>query len=46
MKHPWMKDAKDKVELFTQAEKNYIKSEFTYNDTQRYNRNETDPFVD
>ena len=48
--HPWLKDAADTVELFTQAEKNYIKSEFTYNDTARYNRNtgeETkDDFID
>ena len=45
-----MKDAADTVELFTQAEKNYIKNEYTYNDTARYNRNtgeETkDDFVD
>ena len=52
--HPWMVDAKDSVELFTQAEKNYIKSEYTYNDSKRYNRNtitgnqeyESDAFVD
>lgn len=24
--HPWMRDAKDTVELFTQAEKNYMMS--------------------
>ena len=49
-----MVDAKDSVELFTQAEKNYIKSEYTYNDSKRYNRNtitgnqeyESDAFVD
>ena len=38
------------MELFTQAEKNYIRSEYTYNDTARYNRNtgeETkDDFID
>lgn len=34
-----MVDARDTVELFTQAEKNYIKSEYTYNDSKRYNRN-------
>ena len=52
--HPWMADAKDSVELFTQAEKNYIRSEYTYTDTGRYNRNtnagekeyESDAFVD
>lgn len=37
--HPWMADAQDTFEIFTQAEKNYIKSEYTYNDTSRYNRN-------
>ena len=49
-----MADARDSVELFTQAEKNYIKSEYTYNDSKRYNRNtvtgnpeyESDAFVD
>lgn len=53
-----MADAKDTVELFTQAEKNYIRSEFTYCDKSRYNRNtagggtyagpdyESDAFVD
>ena len=39
--HPWMADAKDFVQLFTQAEKNYIRSEYTYTDTTRYNRNST-----
>jgi serine/threonine protein kinase len=56
MAHPWMQDAKDKVELFTQAEKNYIRSEYTYTDKSRFNRNndtksglfenESDAFVD
>lgn len=27
--HPWMRDAKDSVELFTNAEKNYMKYEFS-----------------
>lgn len=52
--HPWMSDAKDTVELFTQAEKNYIRTEYTYGGTSRYNRNtipggleyESDAFVD
>lgn len=44
-----MKDAKDTVELFTQAEKKYLQAEFV--DSQcmadRFNRNqETDPFLD
>ena len=46
LKHPWMKDAKDTVELFTSAEQNYIKNEYTYANTDRYNRNETDNFMD
>lgn len=55
MAHPWMADAKDTVELFTQAEKNYIRSEYTYTDKSRHNRNtgtnggpeyESDAFVD
>ena len=55
MAHPWMADAKDTVELFTQAEKNYIRSEYTYTDKSRFNRNtgtnggpeyESDAFVD
>ena len=48
--HPWLEDAADTVELFTTAEKNYIKSEFTYQETARHNRNtgeETkDDFID
>lgn len=56
MSHPWMADAKDHVELFTQAEKNYIRSEYIFVDKSRYNRNnngtnggfeyESDAFVD
>ena len=34
LEHPWLSDAQDTVELFTNAEKNYIKSEFTYNDNR------------
>lgn len=34
------------MQLFTDQEKEYIKNEFTYNDSERYNRNETDPFTD
>ena len=43
--HPWLADAGE-VELFTEQEKDYIRSEFTYNDTTRCNRNETDPFTE
>ena len=56
LQHPWMLDAKDTVELFTQAEKNYIRTEYTYTDKSRYNRNndtktglneyDSDAFVD
>jgi len=56
LQHPWMQDAKDTVELFTQAEKNYIRTEYTYTDKSRYNRNndtktglneyDSDAFVD
>ena len=46
LKHAWMKDAKDTVELFTSAEQNYIKNEYTYANTDRYNRNEPDNFMD
>lgn len=41
-----MKDAKDTVELFTSAEQNYIKNEYTYANADRYNRNEPDNFMD
>lgn len=41
-----MRDAKDTVELFTSAEQNYIKNEYTYANVDRYNRNEPDNFMD
>lgn len=31
--------------MFTDQEKEYIKNEFTYNETERFNRNE-DPFTE
>ena len=36
------------MQLFTDQEKDYIRNEFTYNDTDRFNRNEgkEDPFTD
>lgn len=46
LRHQWMRDAKDTVELFTSAEQNYIKNEYTYANTDRYNRNEPDNFMD
>ncbi len=41
LKHPWLEDAKDSnlVELFTDQEKQYIKAEYSYNKSKRYNRN-------
>ena len=39
LSHPWMKDAKDEMEIFTETEKNIIAKEFTYNETRRLNRN-------
>jgi hypothetical protein len=45
-KHPWMKDAKDRVELFTEAEKNYMRKEVVSTDNmmEGYDRKDTDPF--
>lgn len=41
LKHQWLEDAKEShmVELFTEQEKQYIKSEYSYNRSKRYNRN-------
>ena len=54
LSHPWLSDAKDTVELFTLAEKLYIKNQYTYNARDSHNRNtpggggadESDAFVD
>ncbi len=46
LQHKWLQDVDDTIELFTDQEKEYISNEFTYNDTDRYNRNETDPFTE
>jgi hypothetical protein len=44
LKHPWLKDACcSKLpggEVFNEEEKEVIRSEFTYNDPSRFNRNE------
>lgn len=32
LSHPWMRDAKDTVELFTSAEKNYMRSQYKNSD--------------
>lgn len=41
LQHPWLEDAKlfHQVELFSDQEKQYIETEFTYNQTKRGNRN-------
>lgn len=41
LSHPWMVDAPDAadVDLFTEQEKQYIKSEFTYGKSTRLGRN-------
>ena len=46
LNHKWLRDVNEKIQLFTELEKEYIKNEFTYNDAERYNRNETDPFTE
>jgi len=47
LSHKWLQDVDENLQLFTEQEKDYIKNEFTYNDTDRYNRNEgADPFTD
>ncbi len=45
LQHKWLSDANEKMELFTDQEREHIKNEFTYNDTEKYNRNE-DPFTE
>jgi serine/threonine protein kinase len=40
LKHPWMSINDEKVHLFFDQERDYIKHAFTYNDTSRINRNE------
>lgn len=41
LKHPWMKGAnKISKDIFNDEEKEVIRSEFTYNDPSRFNRNE------
>lgn len=40
LEHPWMQEIDNTLTLFTESEKQIIRSEFTYNDCRRYNRNE------
>ena len=37
--HEWLSDVKYDINIFTETEKEIIKTEFTYNDTRRLNRN-------
>ena len=37
--HPWMKDVPQSIVMFTEEEKTKIKTEFTFNDCRRLNRN-------
>lgn len=53
LRHPWFKDTPNSLEMFTEQETNFIKTEYTYNDARRLNRNnkqtstsETDPFTE
>lgn len=40
LEHPWMQDINDDLIMFNEQEVEVIKTEFTYNDPSRYNRNE------
>ena len=45
--HPWLADVKEDLQLFSESDREYIRNEFSYNDVDRYNRNEgADPFTD
>lgn len=37
--HNWLSDVNYEVNIFTETEKDIIRTEFTYNDTRRLNRN-------
>mmetsp|Transcript_30748 Transcript_30748/g.30278 ORF Transcript_30748/g.30278 Transcript_30748/m.30278 type:complete len:123 (+) Transcript_30748:142-510(+) len=39
LKHEWLSNVKEDLNIFTDTEKEIIKTEFTYNDTRRLNRN-------
>lgn len=39
LKHEWLSNVKDNMPIFTETEKEIIRTEFTYNDTRRLNRN-------
>lgn len=39
LRHPWLSNVKEDLNIFTETEKDIIRTEFTYNDTRRLNRN-------
>lgn len=39
LRHEWLNNVKDDINIFTDTEKEIIRTEFTYNDTRRLNRN-------
>lgn len=39
LKHKWLSDVNYDLNIFTETEKDIIKTEYTYNDTRRLNRN-------
>ena len=44
--HPWLSDVTDDVEIFNEAEREIIKRDFSYNDMDRYRRNEDNFFTE
>ena len=46
LKHPWLEDYDESLQLFNNQEREMIKKEYTYNDPSRYNRNENEEPVD
>jgi serine/threonine protein kinase len=46
LKHPWLEDYDESLQLFNDQEREMIKKEYTYNDASRYNRNENEDPVD
>ncbi|CAI2364178.1 unnamed protein product [Moneuplotes crassus] len=39
LNHEWLQNVKEDLNIFTETEKEIIKTEFTYNDTRKLNRN-------
>ena len=40
LKHPWLQNIDESKDLFDKEEQEVIRTEFTYNDPSRFNRNE------